>query len=390
MSSVAREVIASPLVSGNYLKPERETVERFLPSFLPKLGDIPLLEREQRGNPGLSWLLEAKGAGLLIPVEYGGKGASAVEAVQIHRAIGALAPSLSISLTMHNFSVATLVEYLFYGDYTVSLLRQICEGQMLVASGFAEGRTGTSILDPTMKAIPREGGGYTISGSKKPCSLSHSMSILTASVAVPSPQGVGYRRAVAVVPADAAGIRRKPFWNTSVLTGAESDELILENVEVGPDQVFFPEVEASLDAVEAGGFQWFELLVSASYLGVASALVDRVMTARKGTPETRVELAIETECAMTALEGVARSLQSGDRTESSLVRSLLVRFAVQQAIERVTARAAELLGGMAFIKNSEVAYLLSASRALAFHPPARLSISPAIDGYFHGEPMRVS
>ncbi|HEY0320667.1 MAG TPA: acyl-CoA dehydrogenase family protein [Pyrinomonadaceae bacterium] len=374
----------------NFLKKDRTTLEKFLPSLDAKLAEFPLTEIERAGNPGLTILRELEGTALLIPTEHGGKGASPVEAIQIHRAVASRSPSLAIAMTMHNFSVATLVEYLFYGDYTVELLQQIAGGQLLVASGFAEGRTGTSILDPLMKATPNEGGGYLVNGSKKPCSLSNSMHILTASVAVPSANGNGHRRAVAVVPADAEGITRNPFWSSAVLGGAESDEVVLTNVQIGDEQIFFPEVEEGLDAVEAGGFLWFELIVSASYLGVASALVERVIAGGRGDANERTQLAIDLEGAMSALEGVARAMQTADRGEAILVQALFVRFAVQQAIERVSARAAELLGGMAFIKSPDVAYLLAASRALAFHPPSRLSVAPALDGYLKGEPMQVA
>lgn len=374
----------------NFLKRERATLEKFLPSLDARLLEVPLTDIEKPGNPGLTWLRELEGTALLVPEEHGGKGATPVEAMQIHRAVASRSPSLAIAMTMHNFSVATLVEYLFYGDYTVELLQQIAGGQLLVASGFAEGRTGTSILDPTMKAIPLEGGGYRVNGSKKPCSLSHSMHILTASVAVPSNNGNGSRRAVAVIPADAEGLDRKPFWSSTVLRGAESEELTLTDVLISDQQLFFPEVEESLDAVEAGGFLWFELLVSASYLGVASALVERVLTQGRGDAPERVQLAIDLEGAMASLEGVARAMATGERGEGILVQSLLVRFAVQQAIERVSMRAAELLGGMSFIKSPDVAYLMSASRALAFHPPSRLSVAPAVDGYLKGNPMQVA
>lgn len=374
----------------NFLKRERETLERFLPSLDARLSEFPLVDIERRGNPGLTILRDLEGTAILIPVEHGGKGVTPVEAVQIQRAVATRSPSLAIAMTMHNFSVATLVEYLFYGDYTVSLLQQIAGGQLLVASGFAEGRAGTSILDPTMKATPIEGGGYRLNGSKKPCSLSNSMHILTASVAVPGNNGNGNRRAVAVVPADAEGISRKPFWNSTVLGGAESDELCLTDVQIADEQLFFPEVEESLDAVEAGGFLWFELLVSSSYLGVASALVERALQNGRGDATERMQMALDVEGAMASLEGVARAMQTGDRGEAILVQALLVRFAVQQAIERVSSKAAELLGGMAFIKSPDVAYLLSASRALAFHPPSRLSVAPAIDGYLMGKAMQVA
>jgi alkylation response protein AidB-like acyl-CoA dehydrogenase len=374
----------------NFLKKERATLEQYLPTLDDQLSQFPLAQLEKPGNPGLALLRERDGTGLLIPTEHGGKGVTAVEAIQIQRAIATRSPSLAIAMTMHNFSVATLVEYLFYGDYTVELLQQISGGQLLVASGFAEGRTGTSILDPTLKAVPVDGGGYLLSGSKKPCSLSNSMHILTASVAVPSTNGNGRRRAVAVVPADSGGLSRKPFWKSEVLAGAESEELCLTDVKVTGEQIFFPEIEESLDAVEAGGFLWFELLVSASYLGVASALLERVITAGKGTPQERIAIAIELEGAMAALEGVARSMMTGERGEALLVESLFVRFSVQQGIERASARAAELLGGIAFITSPDVAYLLSAGRALAFHPPSRLSISPSLDEFLMGQPMRVA
>lgn len=374
----------------NFLKRDRETLEKYLPSFDAKISELPMSEMEQPGNPGLSILREAEGAALLVPLEHGGKGVTSVEAIQIQRAVATRSPSLAVAMTMHNFSVATLCEYLFYGDYTVNLLKDISAGQLLVASGFAEGRTGTSILDPTMKATPQPGGGFSINGSKKPCSLSNSMHILTASVAVQGNNGNGSRRAVVVVPADAEGLSRKPFWSSHVLRGAESEELCLTDVRITDEQLFYPEVEESLDAVEAGGFLWFELLVAASYLGVASGLVERVIAGSRGDAGERMQLAIEVEGAMSALEGIARAMLTGERGEAILVQSLLVRFAVQQAIERATARAAELLGGMSFIKSPDVAYLLAAGRALAFHPPSRLSVAPAVDGYLMGQAMRVA
>ncbi len=373
----------------NFLKRDRETLERFLPSLDHRLAALSLTELEHPDNGGLALLREVLGAGLLVPKNHGGKGASPVDAIQIHRAVGSRAPSLAVAMTMHNFSVATLTEYLFYGDYTVGLLGDICAGQLLVASGFAEGRSGTSILDPTMIATPLASGGFRVNGSKKPCSLSRSMHILTASVAVPQQEG-GTRRAVAVVPADSPGIDRRPFWQSSVLKGAESEELCLTDVEITAEQLFYPEVEESLDAVEAGGFLWFELLVSASYLGVASALVERVIVGGRGDANERCQLVTEIEGAMAALEGIARSMLTGERGEHILAQSLFVRFAVQQAIERASARAAELLGGMAFITSSDVAYLLAAGRALAFHPPSRLSVAPALDGYLEGRPMVVA
>ena len=364
----------------NYLETERQTLNQYLPGLDDRLAELPFDSLEQRDNPGLSLFREAGGPSLLVPKEYGGMGATPVDAVRIHRAIGTRSPSLGIAATMHNFSLATLVEY---GEYSSEFLKAICKGQLLVASGFAEGRTGASILTPAMKAAKVEGG-YVVNGSKKPCSLSRSMNLLTASIAVPARQGDGFERAVAIIFAETPGIERKPFWKSELLAGAESDELILRDVFVPDELIFFPMVQEKLDPIETAGFLWFELLVSASYLGMASALVERAMASKKGGACEQTVLAMETETAMAALEGLAWAMLQGERTERCLARALFVRFGVQNTIERVTARSAELLGGIAFINQPEVAYLLAATRALAFHPPSRISAAGPLASYLMG------
>ncbi len=364
----------------NYLAAERQTLNAYLPGLDAKLTELGFEEREKPGNPTIGWYREAGGPALLVPTAYGGAGATPVEAVRIQRAIGSRSPSLSIAATMHSFSLATLVEY---GEYSRDFLVTICQGQLLVASGFAEGRTGTSILAPSMKAVPVDGG-YLVSGVKKPCTLSHSMHLLTASVALPGTDGREFERAVAIIPADSAGIRREPFWKTNVLAGAESDQLILEDVFVPQDQVFLPMVQERLDPVETAGFLWFELLVSAAYLGMASCLVERVASSDRGGACEQTNLAIETETAMAALEGLAAALGQGDRTDANLARALMVRYGIQNALDRVVTRSAELMGGMTFINDPQVAYLLAATRALAFHPPSRLSSRGPLAAYLKG------
>jgi len=370
----------------NYLNTERQTLNKYLPGLDEQLRKHSFDELEQRDGPAIPLFRDAGGPALLAPKEYGGLGASPVDAVQIHRAIGSRSPSLGIAATMHNFSLATLVEY---GEYSSEFLKNICMGQLLVASGFAEGRTGSSILAPTMKAAKTDGG-YVINGSKKPCSLSRSLHLLTASIAVPAREGEGCERAVAIIPADSAGIGNKPFWKSPVLAGAESDELTLTDVFVPDEMIFFPMVQGGLDPIETAGFLWFELLVTASYLGMASALVERAIVSKKGGAGEQTQLAMETETAMAALEGLAYGMQQGDRCERSLARALFVRFGVQTMIERAAARSSELLGGIAFINNPEVAYLLAATRALAFHPPSRISASVPLASFLTGEPFQLA
>jgi alkylation response protein AidB-like acyl-CoA dehydrogenase len=373
------------------LAKERETLERLLPGLDQRLRSAPLLEREEPGNGSLDAFRQTGGPGLVIPTQHGGRGATMLEAVRVQRAIGSLSPSLAIATTMHHFSVASLMEV---GPRASGLewvlLESIATSGSLLASGFAEGRPGQGILSPTMEATPCDGG-FVITGSKKPCSLSQSMDLLTASVAVPSRDGEGTELAVALLPAADERIERRPFWSTPILAGAESDEVIVRGVEVPETLIVRTDARPGdpLDELQVAGFLWFELLMTASYLGVASALVERVLDGRRGNASERVAPAIALEAAMAAVEGVARAMEVEKHDERALTMALFVRYAAQDAIARASATALELLGGMAFIGSAEASYLASAGAALAFHPPARSRLGDTLAEVLDGGPLNV-
>jgi alkylation response protein AidB-like acyl-CoA dehydrogenase len=313
-----------------------------------------------------------------------------VEGARTLRAIASRAPSLGIVCTMHNFSVSTLVEWAVFGEeYGALLLAGLAENSMYVASGFAEGRSGSRPLDMTMRARRAPGGGWLINGRKKPCTLTYSMDFLSCGVSVEAEDGTR-RRAVGLVPADSPGIERRPFWKSPVLAGAESDEVILTDVHVPDDFVFVVEGSDQLDPVEVTGYIWFQLALSATYLGIVSGLVERLVASGKGTAEERGGVLAKVEAQAAAIDGIAYSLDAREDRERLLARSLSTRLALQGTIESVAMKCAELLGGLAFIGSPEVAYLLCAVRALALHPPGRIPASRALDEFARGGVLDIS
>ena len=366
------------------LSAERDCLEAFLPGLDKYLSDVPLLELEKPGNGALSVFRELGGPALLVPAEFEGRGASLVDAIRIQRAIGSRSPSLAVATTMHHFSVASLVELTAAGNgFEWAMLTAIAENSWLLSSGFAEGKPGQHILAPTMRGVVVDGG-ITVSGVKKPCSLTWSMDLMSASVGVADPAGGPDRMAVVLIPAESEGIHRSPFWQSWALAGAESDQVTLDDVFVPDALIFYPEVGSRMDPIQARGFVWFELLISAAYLGAASGLAERVIVPGKGSDEERALLAIELESTAAALEQVAMIASSTDDNETLLARALYVRYGTERAIERVVMSAAATAGGMAFIESSEVAYLLAATRALAFHPPSRAAASGPLARYLSG------
>jgi alkylation response protein AidB-like acyl-CoA dehydrogenase len=369
------------------LRTERDTLEAFLPGLDKYLRDTPLLELETPGAGALETFRERGGPALLVPAEYGGRGASLLDAVRIQRAVGSRSPSLAVATTMHHFSVASLVELTVAGNgFEWAMLTAIAENSWLLSSGFAEGKPGQHILSPTMRGVATDGG-LTVTGVKKPCSLTWSMNLMSASVAVAGADGAPDRTAVVLIPADSDGIERAPFWNSSALAAAESDQVTLNDVFVPEALIFYPQDSASMDPIQARGFVWFELLVSASYLGAATNLAERVIERGRGSDVDRAGLAIELEAAAAALEHVAATAADTEDNDALLARALYVRYATERTIERVVMSASALAGGMAFIESPEIAYLLAATRALAFHPPSREAAAAPLVRHLSGQPL---
>jgi len=365
----------------HFLHRERDALERLLPGLDAALADLSLDVTERQGNPSLALFRDHGGTDLLIPPRLGGLGATPHEVLHIQRALGSRSPSLAVAVAMHQFAVATLLEWyaLEALPELEALLRRIVAGQLYLASAFSEGRTGASILSSQMQ-VELIACGLRISGTKKPCSLAQSMDLLTVNVLLPALPGQDRTLVLALIPAKAMGLQRRPVWNALGLAGAESEEVVLDRVEVPWDRVYRYSGRGTSVVVQHRSVLWFELLIAGAYLGAGSALVERVLLARAGSSTERMTLAGELETALAALECVALGLKEGQHGPDDEVQALLVRFGVQQGLERVCSLAGELLAGTA-VSPAEVACLLASARGLAFHPPPRASIAPTLDAY---------
>lgn len=373
----------------------RGVCEQFHAGLLDALEELPLMAREGADSPVLELYRKHGGPGLLVPAAYGGAAAGPLEAVRAQRAIASLSPSLGVATTMHHFTVAMLFRLAeVTGRLTpaqLKLMSAVSSDGLLLASGWAEGRTGQNILAPAVVAERAPGGGYRVNGSKKPCSLSGSMDVLTASVQVTEEDG---RSALALmlIPASSPGVTTRPFWATPILAASQSHEVRLTDVEVPEDLVIHstPEDAARLDDLQTAGFTWFELLATSSYVGAASALVAQVLDGGRGSAPERAQLALRLDAAVSLVEGAARSLEDGTEGDEAVAAVLTARYATQDLLSQTVDQAVEMLGGMAFIRSADVAYLASAVRALAFHPPSRASVAAELAEYFAGGPLRLS
>lgn len=377
-----------------FMEADRNICDKLLPGLRQQLAEIPLAELESEDSPAIEIFRAHGGTNLLVPAGYGGMGASPLDSARVVRALAAAAPSMAIATMMHHFSLGTLfaVTELVGADSDLEdlLLKRVVDERLLVASGFAEGHSAQGILTPTMTATPVQGG-YLINGSKKPCSLSRSMDLLTASVGIELPDGSA-GMGLLMLPADTPGVSVHPFWSTFALAGAESNEVRLTDVLVTPEQIIAPDPELAeaMDRLTTVGLIWFQMNVCAAYTGIASALVEKVLYTPRGTVSDRAALAVRIESAAALTEGLARRILDGETDNDTLAAALVTRFAVQDAVAASVHQAVEMLGGMAYVGSSDVAYLAAASHAIAFHPPSRASVAGGLIDYYNGYPIVVA
>ncbi|MDQ2821166.1 MAG: acyl-CoA/acyl-ACP dehydrogenase [Pseudomonadota bacterium] len=366
-------------MSFRLLAPARALLEQYAPGFDAILSEMPYGQREAAHSPVIGLFKKTRLGGLLAPTESGGLGATALQAIQVQYALGSRSPSLAVATTMHQFSMASLVAMVkLGGGAEVLLINAIATQGLLLASGFAEGVPGRGILDSGLTATAAPGGVH-ISGSKKPCSLAHSMDLLTASYVRPSPNGEELM--IALIPAASPGLLRKPYWHNHALAGGESDEIVLENVFVSDKMIFSAGCKAQLEPVQVIGFIWFELLMSASYLGACAGLVEQVVVRQRWNDSDRVDLAAELQLAWFALHGAAHALASELARDDLLASVLLLRYGLEKLLARVSVAAHEMLGGNSFIASADSSNWLAACRGLCFHPPARISMYSALGPY---------
>lgn len=358
-----------------------EIADRQLPGLIEELSAIPLEELESPGNPGIPKAKEAGVSRLLIPADYGGLGAKAPEVMAIQFALGFTAPSTAVALTMHQFTAATLME-LVREVPTMEwiVMEAVATKKLLVASAFAEGRPDGKVLSPTM-TLKADGPGFRLSGVKRPCSLTTSMDLITVSVNMPPPSE---EFAVALIPASEEGVRVEGGWDSPVLAGAETAGIVFDEVSVPRAALSYVGSTDDMDRTQIRAYIWFELCITAAYLGIAAGLVERVLSVGRSDAARTVEMTAEIEGSRSMLGDAARRLEGGDVSDALLSRALLVRYATERSIQRATDTAFELLGVAALAGDSAVGLLLPTSRALSYHPPSRRRCEVALAEYIQG------
>lgn len=345
-------------------------LEGVAPSLVAQLVVRTPQEHEQDAGPALAALKATRATTMLVPRECGGRGASAIDAVRFQRALGALAPSAAIATTMHHYKIAALGGVARSGDAHARLiLEDLAVGAKLMASGGAESIPGRDLRTLGSWAV-RNDDGYRVTGLKRPCSLSAQMDVMSLMVELRAPDGTPEGFAQAFVAADGEGLSREPFWESPVFLAAQSHAVRLDAVQTPADRVFPLRGEVGL-RFATDCYAWFQLLIAASYLGVASCVADATVPARRAATRGWSDAAAGLRELEDGLIEAALCFDEGGSAVDRLNLAVSARDRIEDEIGVLGGRLLRAAGGAAFAKTGFYTTLTGALNAIAFHPPQR-------------------
>ncbi|MEV0675038.1 acyl-CoA dehydrogenase family protein [Actinosynnema sp. NPDC050436] len=369
------------MAAKSSLASARATTERLLPGLLDELeaSGATIAERDARSL--IPTWVRNDGPRLVAPKSLGGLGATAVEAVQVHIAIGSIAPALGAATTMHYLSGAALVVFAeTAAESERELIRQLVADCAVLASGFSEGRPGGSIFRPTMRAVQTEGG-YLLTGRKAPCSLAESMDMIVASVELESGD-----RAVALVPAKSDNLTVGPFWQAGVLRGAESCLVELNDVFVPGDLVVPAALDDTDGATELLGYQWFGLLILGTYLGAAHKLLADALAKQGGIdPKSVTAMSGFLRAVEGSLLALAAELDAEPVTADGAGELLALREAFDECVDVLVGKVKMAAGGISYMRNPDIGYLAEVCTVHRFHPPSMRDSGEHLVAWLRGE-----
>jgi alkylation response protein AidB-like acyl-CoA dehydrogenase len=307
----------------------------------------------------------------LVPLEFGGGGASHAEMGAILRELARHDPSTAVTLSMHAHIVATQVWRHQHGQDAEKLFRKVVDDRAILIS------TGGSDWVGSNGSARRVDGGFRVTARKAPASGCEVGAVLVTSVRWDDgPDGPQVLHCA--VPFSAAGVSIERTWDTLGLRATGSHTVVL-------DDVLVPDAAVSLSRTAD---QWHPIwntvvgsalpLIMSAYLGIADAAVElacRGASSRR-EPHTFQLLGEMTNAHTTAADVIAAMFHDADdlhflNTDEHASRTLSRKTVATDALIDTVRVALEVTGGLGYTRSSEIERLYRDVHGCLFHPLPR-------------------
>ncbi|MFC9898311.1 acyl-CoA dehydrogenase family protein [Nocardia sp. NPDC127579] len=330
-------------------------------------------ERDRTGElatAAFDLLRESGLSAALVPVEFGGGGATHTELGAALRELGRHDAATAVAFAMHTHLVATQVWRHHSGQDASALFGKVAAGAILVSTGAADwvGSSGRAV---------RVDGGYRVHARKGPASGCEAGTVLVTSFRWDEAPG-GAQALHCAVPLGAPGVRIEQTWNTLGLRASGSHTVVLEDVFVPdaaislarPADIWPPLLNVVIGAALP--------LVLAAYLGIADNAVEVATGLVRGRVEPHtVQLAGEmTNAHTTAADLIAAMFTASENlrfaaTDAYAARTLSRKTVAADKLVQTVRLAIETVGGVGYSRECPLEMHYRDIHGVHFHPLPR-------------------
>ncbi|HEY1797329.1 MAG TPA: acyl-CoA dehydrogenase family protein [Stellaceae bacterium] len=320
---------------------------------------------------------------LTISQELGGGGASFLDHTIAYEALGQGCPSTALAFNMHASVVMPLLESPEVPAATKRMIADLVVNERkLIGGNFSEPITTALIGHRPLSAQARKvDGGYSLTGRKMFASMLEAADYVLV-MAYPEGATSPYAGLMAMIPPDAPGRRVDANWDVLGMRATRSDSLILEDCRVPDRHIVYRSDD--MRQFRHDYLSWFWGSYTPVYLGVAVAAYDelrRMVSTRRPQgyvqplshhPDVRRHIAEASADLESARLITYRSAWLRDRdgpTEEATTAMYRAKYAVGEAVSRITRTALTLGGAHGIFKGSRLEQLFRDGALGPLHPP---------------------
>jgi acyl-CoA dehydrogenase len=302
----------------------------------------------------------------LVPVEFGGGGASHREVCAFLRELAHFCPSTALAVSMHQHLVAAALFNHRHGRPGQKLLEAVGARELVLVS------TGANDWLASNGEMVRVEGGYRVTASKPFASGSPAGDMLVTSAAFDDPVE-GWQVLHFPLPISAEGVTVRQDWQAMGMRGTGSGTVVLKDAFVAEGAISLRRPRAKFHAAYNTTIGCAMPLIMSVYVGVAETAAERarVVARKRGAmPQLLGELdnhLTSARLAVDSMVALADDLEfepSNELSSAMLVRKTLA----SNGVIATTAKALEVAGGAGYMRASGIERLLRDAYASQFHP----------------------
>lgn len=320
---------------------------------------------------------------LTVPRERGGAGFGFLAHTVAYEALGTGCPSTALSFNMHASVVMPLLESAEVDEAVKCHVADlVCRQRLMIAGNYSEATSTALIGERWLDTVARRHGeGWLVKGRKMFASMIEAADhclIMARPIEAQSPSA----GMLILVPRRAEGRSIVKNWDVLGMRATRSDSLVLDDCFVPDHAVVL--LTDDIRRFRRGSFAWGWGSYTAVYLGVAWAAYDelrRVLADRRAPgycqplsyhPDARrhvAELAVELEAARLITYRSAWAYDRDGATPDTLAALYRAKYAVGEALSKITRVALTLGGAHAVFKGSRLEQLFRDGALGPIHAP---------------------